>query len=211
MESTPSTPDIVGRAIAGDTVALTVLLTQREDGLRRRLAPKIPADMRDTLGADDLLQDIYCDVFRGIANFESRGAESFDRWLSTVALRRLRAHIRRHRAGKRGGGRARVRRVAATICESSATLLSLIEAADRTPSRKVAGKEAVSAVQAALMQLPEDYREAVRRVYLEGQSVAEVAAALGRTPRAIHNLCHKARLKLRELLGTRSEFLSGSS
>lgn len=62
----------------------------------------------------------------------------------------------------------------------------------------------------ALTQLPSDYGEAARLVYLEGFSVAAAAQAMGRSDRAIHNLCHKAKQRLRELLGTRSRFMSGS-
>jgi RNA polymerase sigma factor (sigma-70 family) len=205
-----SNSEMIERALRGDRLALTILLAESEDTLRDRLAPRIPADLQSLFDVDDLLQEIHADVFRGIGDFQARGADSFDRWLAAVALRRLRMEIRRFSAAKRGGGRMRVDRVRDHLDESAVTLLKLLEAADQTPSRVAAGKEAVVAVQAALKELPDDYREAVRLVYLEGQPVAQAALALGRTQRAVHNLCYKAKRKLREMLGTRSHFLSSS-
>ncbi len=210
MGTTSPHSDLVHRALRGDRLALTVLLTESEDSLRGRLGPRIPPDLRGIFDADDLLQEIYADVFRGIGEFEPRGADSFQRWLATVALRRLRAEIRHHRAAKRGGGWVRVDRIKVAGDESAVTLLKLMEATDRTPSRVAAGKELVSAVQAALTELPDDYRQAVQLVYLEGNPVAEVARTLGRTERAVHNLCHKAKRKLRDLLDNRSRFLSSA-
>ncbi len=78
-----------------------------------------------------------------------------------------------------------------------------------TPSRCAATHEAVAALEAALVQLPEDYRRAVQLVYIEGQPVSTVAAQMGRTDRAIHNLCFKAKAHLRDLLGSGSHYLSG--
>jgi RNA polymerase sigma factor (sigma-70 family) len=89
-------------------------------------------------------------------------------------------------------------------------LLDLMAASGRTPSRTIARREAHQAVEAALKVLPEDYREVVRLVYLEGLAVAQAAERMGRTERAIHNLCYKAKRRLREMLGSGSRYLSSS-
>lgn len=89
-------------------------------------------------------------------------------------------------------------------------LLDLLGGPDHTPSRSVARHEAVAAIQSAIDGLPEDYRRAVWLVYIEGHPVAASALAMGRTERAVHNLCYKAKDRLRELLGSQSRFFSGS-
>jgi RNA polymerase sigma factor (sigma-70 family) len=89
-------------------------------------------------------------------------------------------------------------------------LLDLLAAPGRTPSQSVARHEAIDAVQSALADLPEDYRQAVRLVHLEGCSIAAAARNMQRTERAVENLCYKARLRMREFLGSRSRFLSAS-
>jgi RNA polymerase sigma-70 factor (ECF subfamily) len=195
------------RAVAGDSSALTVLLTNSHAALRRRMAARIPADVLGEVDADDVLQDAYTRAFRAIERFEPRGPDAFDRWIATIATRQLRSAIKRRRALKRGGGRREVG--AGGLEESVACLLDLIESSDRSPSRVAAAGEGARAVQTALRELPQDYQAVVRLVYLDGASVADAAARLGRTDRAVHNMCYKAKLKLRDLLGRPSRYLNG--
>ncbi|UCC29834.1 MAG: sigma-70 family RNA polymerase sigma factor [Phycisphaerales bacterium] len=203
---------LVGKAVGGDPVALTVLLTQARGRLRNHVTRRIPADLRGTIDADDVLQDAQVQAYSHIAHFVPQGPDSFYRWFATIAIRRLRNAVERHRALKRGGGRlARAGAARAGVPEESCVaLLDLLAAPVKTPSRTAAGREAVQAVQAALAFLPEDYRQAVQLVYIEGQPVAAAAAKMGRTERAIHNLCYKAKDRLRKLMGSRSRYLSSS-
>lgn len=209
MHTDDPTSAWVRRAVQGDRVALTMLLTQAHDPLAARLARRIPATLRGVIDPDDVLQEAFTDVFRHIEAFEPRDENAFERWLATIVVRRLRNAVRAHRAAKRGGGRTLVQ-APERWDQSVASLLDLIECADRSPSRSVAGREAVATMRAALDRLPQSHREAVQLVYLDGIPVAEAAARLGRTERAIHNLCYKAKLQLRELLGNRSRYLSSS-
>jgi RNA polymerase sigma factor (sigma-70 family) len=62
----------------------------------------------------------------------------------------------------------------------------------------------------AVATLPEALRQVVWMCHIEGQSVREIAAALGRTERAVNQLCYRGLLKLREQMGHRSRFLSDS-
>lgn len=194
-------------AIAGDGDALSALLAESHGRMVRYVQAKIPGDIAGVVGAEDVVQEAHIAAFREIGRFEPRGEDSFERWLRTIALRRLRNAIRFHRQARRGGGAARIV-VTPALERSAVMLLDMMQAADRTPSRTAAAGEAATAVSAALEALPDDYRAAVRLVYLEGRTVAEAAAVMRRTERAVHNLCFKARRRLRELLGDRSRFLS---
>ena len=89
-------------------------------------------------------------------------------------------------------------------------LLDLVAAPGRTPSRVLARRDAVAAMQTALASIPEHYQQAVWLVYIEGHPVAEAAARLGKTERAIHGLCRSALKLLRERLGSASQFLSST-
>jgi RNA polymerase sigma-70 factor (ECF subfamily) len=55
--------------------------------------------------------------------------------------------------------------------------------------------------------LPDDQRMAIQMQQLEGKSVEETAAALGRTPGAIRGLVHRGKLELVEALGRASRWL----
>ena len=208
MDAPSREAELASRAAAGDGVALTTLLTQSRPHLLRYVADHIPADVRGMLDADDIVQQAHVDVFRCIGEFVDRGAGSFLRWTATIALRRARDAIRRQRAAKRRGVAAAAPTGVAACEDSLIALLEWVEAPGRSPSRSCARREAIAAVQTALDQLPPDYREALWKVSIEGASVAVAAQAMGRSERAVHNLCHKARARLRELLGESEQYLS---
>ena len=202
--------DLMHRAIAGEAAALTVLLAHSKVHLQAYLSRKIPPGLRRTVDVDDILQEAHIRAYRHIDRFTPRGPDSFNRWISAIALRRLRNAARKHRAAKRGGGKAPLGSPTGTFESSVVTLLDLMAGSDHTPSRSAASREAVEAVQEALSRLPEEYRQAVQLVYLEGWAVSFVATTMGRSERAIHNLCFKAKSHLRELLGSRSRYLGRS-
>ena len=202
--------DLIDRAVRGDEVALTILLTQSRGRLCGYLCAKIPSNLSGQIDADDIVQEAHVEVFRHIGSFEMRGPESFDRWVKTIAIRKLRDSVKACRADRRGGGRSPIGTVTASVEESMVALLDLLAGPDKTPSRSAARHEVVAAIRDALTELPEDYRQAVWIVYIEGHPPAVAAERMQRTERAIHNLCYKAKDRLRDILGSRSRFLSSS-
>lgn len=201
--------ELVRKAIDGDTVAVTVLLTHGRQGLRTFLANRVPRTIHAVVDVDDIIQEAHIEVYRHVGGFEPRGPGSFHRWVAAIALRRLRNAVRTQGALKRGGP-APISAKANTREDSLRALLELLAGPGDTPSRTAARSEAVDALDVAIAGLPPHYREAVRLVYLEGHPVADAADMMGRTPRAIHNLCHKAKEKLRQTLGSSSRFLTRS-
>lgn len=201
---------LIERAVGGDPAALTFLLTDSRSRLCGYLTRKIPSDLRGMIDADDIAQEAHVEVFRHVRTFENRGPDSFDRWVTTIAARKLRDAVKMRRALRHGGGHVIAGGGARSKEDSMVALLDLVALPDRTPSRSAVRHEAVAAMQRALDGLPEDYRRAVWLVYIEGRSVSDAATAMGRTDRAIHNLCHKGKARLREILGNDSQYLSSS-
>lgn len=200
--------DLVSRAVAGEPLALERLLLDHHRGLLQRIQGKIPASLRTTASAEDLLQETFAEAFRDIRQFRPEGARSFSHWLETIADHRVLDAIRADRAGKRGGGRAPAQALSPPDDSAVFALLDIVAVHDRTPSRSAAGHEAIAAVRAAIGGLKPDYREAIRMRYIEGLSVAQTAAQLNRTERAVHKLCSRGLQKLRESLGEASRFMS---
>ena len=198
--------ELVRAAIRGDQTALTVLLTETYETLRTYLQRRIPPDLHATIDCDDLIQETHVVVFRRIGDFQAEDETALIRWIQTIAANRVRTAIRHRRAHKRGGTRRQVQ--SAGLQESISCLLNVIAAHDQTPSRAAARSEIAPAIAAALSVLAEASRQAVALVYLEGLPVADAAKKMNRTERAVHNLCYKARNHLRNVLGSRSDFLS---
>ena len=198
------------QAVAGDEGALTLLLAELDERLCARVQRKIPSALRSRFGAEDIVQETHREVFRHIRTFEPRGPDAFERWVSTIAVRKLRDVIKGQRRAKRGGGRTAASPAGPNVDDSMIGLLDVLAGPGRTPSRCVARVEALRAVQSALDLLPEHYRQAILLVRIEGRPVAEVAAEMGRTERAVHGLTRRGLELLRDRLGDSSAYLSSS-
>ncbi len=201
---------LIERAVDGDTVALQLLLANSRDSVCQYIAGKVPTALAQHVDADDIVQEAHIEVFRRIDGFVPGGPDSFRRWVSVIALSRLRNAIRYHGAVKRGGGENVVQATARSRSDSTIALLDLLAGPGRTPSRSVARAEAVHAVETALAQLPEQYEQAVRLVHLEGCPVKDAARHLGKTERAVHGLCRRGLDQLRNQLESATNYLSSS-
>jgi RNA polymerase sigma-70 factor (ECF subfamily) len=201
---------MVQRAVRGDAMALKLLLTKSRTRLRDQMAGRVPRDLRSVLDVDDIVQETHVEIFRRIDGFKPQNNGSFDRWVTTIALSRLRNAIKRYRAAKRGGRHRATSLVSRNMEDSALALLDNLADPGRTPSRCVARTEAVEAVQNALAELPDHYRRAVWLVHIEGQPVKNVAIDMGKSERAIHGLCRRGLHLLRDRLGSATRFLTSS-
>jgi RNA polymerase sigma-70 factor, ECF subfamily len=141
--------------------------------------------------ADDLAQETFVRVFRARASF--RTSEKFSTWLYTIAANLARNHCR---------WRSRHPHVSleAGTGESEQTLGGTLPANDPAPNEQTLTAERAAAVRVAVCKLPEDMREAIVLCEWEERSVAEAAAILETTPKAVESRLYRARQLLRESL-----------
>jgi RNA polymerase sigma-70 factor (ECF subfamily) len=206
----PSEAALVTAAIAGDHVALERLLLSHYDSLARRIGAKLPARLQATQAVEDILQQTFLEAFRDVRNFQPRNDASFGDWLVRIAEHRLLDAIKHHDRRKRGGGWGRIEG-AAPDDSGLVPLLDWLAGDETPPSRAAARDEALQALQIALAGLEHDQREAIRMRLLEGMSLEDVAAALGKTPDAVRGLVHRGKQKLRDAMGRASQWLSARS
>lgn len=196
--------ELLNAAAGGDVDALAELLRQHGPEVRRRLV--ISPVWRAALDAADVMQVTYLEAFLHIYQLEARTSDGFRAWLSRLAQNNLRDAIRALERQKRPDPRDQVG--SGATGESTTTLLEALGSGMPTASRVAAGRESQRALEAALAQLPPLYAQVVRGHDLEGQPVAEVAAALGRSCGSVYMLRARALDCLRELLGSESQFFS---
>ncbi len=141
--------------------------------------------------ANDLAQETFVRVFRARASF--RPGEKFSTWLFTIAANLARNHFR---------WRSRHPNVSleAETGDTGQTLGSTLPASDPAPSEQALVTERARAVRAAVAKLPEDLREAMVLCEWEELSMAEAAAILETTPKAVESRLYRARQILREKL-----------
>jgi RNA polymerase sigma-70 factor (ECF subfamily) len=161
--------------LVGDEQAWSALYADAFDGLHAYVNWRC-AGWRDL--ADEIVQETWLIAVRRIRTFApERG--SFAGWLRGIAANVLRNHLRQHvRRNGEPMGEAR---------QSAATGDSLQQ------------REQVERVALALAELPEHYEAVLRAKYLDGQSVAEIAAKWNESPKAIESLLTRARQAFREV------------
>jgi RNA polymerase sigma-70 factor (ECF subfamily) len=141
--------------------------------------------------AGDLAQETFVRVFRARASF--RPGEKFSTWLFTIAANLARNHFR---------WRSRHPNVSleAETGETDQTLGSTLPASEPAPNEQALAIERAEMVRTAVGKLPEDLREAIVLCEWEELSVAEAAAILESTPKAVESRLYRARQMLRERL-----------
>lgn len=190
-----------------DEAELQVCLAGRAEALREYVAHRIPAPLRRTLCPEDVLQEVWIAAFRDHARVRLVGPDALERWVATIANRKLIDAIRHARRIKRG----RDWRCIAESDKRTASFVALVDLVapgNRTPSRDSSAKEAAQAVRVALAGLPEDWRRAVWMRHIEGRTPAEMAAAMHRTLPAVNSLVFRGLQELRTRLGHAGKFFS---
>jgi RNA polymerase sigma-70 factor (ECF subfamily) len=141
--------------------------------------------------ANDLAQETFARVFRARAQF--RLNDKFSTWLYAIAANLARNHFR---------WRARHPNISldAAPDEPGQTLGNSLPAHDAPPNEQTLAAERASAVRAEVSRLPEDLREAIVLCEWEEKSVAEAAAILETTPKAVESRLYRARKILRDRL-----------
>jgi RNA polymerase sigma-70 factor (ECF subfamily) len=181
-------------ARAGDRYAAQKLILAHHPRLHRLAQARLSPRLRARVDADDLLQQVYVEVVRRIAEFELRGPGSFYEWLTTMLDSRIVDAQRRHHARKRDVARER------SGAGGGSTLQRWLGSGaldTRTPSRAATAREQAASLHAALAGLPDDHRRVLELRYLQARSLEETARELERSVPAAQMLCLRALRGLR--------------
>lgn len=200
-----STAHLVERVQSGDAGAMERLLGSVHDRLLGRAARKIGPEWKGRIDPDDLLQETYIQAVADIGGFRWSGEESFYHWCATILDHRFIDAVRRHRAKKRGEGRANVAPGAMSRHES---FLGQCMPDLNTPSVLPRRQEAIAAMMVAIARLEPDQRVVVQRLLLDQEPIADVARDMERSEDAVRRLGSRAVEKLRGLMGDAARFLS---
>lgn len=195
---------LVADARRGDRESLSTLLRNAQQALIVRLAGRIPQDLQSVLSAEDVLQETFAEAFHDFRRFRGGDEASFGAWLGGIAEHNLQDAIDALRAEKRGGGLCQVD--FASPEDSQQRLADRLIASHTSACTQAMREEWAARLLAALQGLPTANREVVQRYDLQGQPMAEVAAALGIGLGAAFMRRNRALKLLRELLGSSSRF-----
>lgn len=180
--ATTSTPGedtaLMQRVQAGDETALGALM-QRWESPVKSVVGRLVFNVRE---AEELAQETFVRVWHQRAKFHPTAA--FRPWIFSIAVNLARNRLRWWRS------RPEVALEEWTDCGTENATGAV--AAERA--------EKAAAVRDAIASLPTDLREAIVLSEYERMTHAEIAAAVGATPKAVENRVHRARERLRSIL-----------
>jgi RNA polymerase sigma-70 factor, ECF subfamily len=175
------------RLVAGEEAALNRLMERHAAAVFHFLLRMLGSED----DANDLAQETFVRVYRARESY--RPQQRFSTWLYTIAANLARNQFR---------WRSRHPTVSLNA-ESEATDQTLgdsLPGPAATPHQAAESSERVAAVRAAVQRLPDDLREAIVLCEWEDLPVAEAAAVLRTTPKAVESRLYRARQRLRERL-----------
>jgi RNA polymerase sigma-70 factor, ECF subfamily len=168
---------LVTRIAAGDKLAMQALFARHRASVYRWLLRFVG---NETV-AEDLLSDVFFDVWQQAGRFEGRAAVST--WLLSIA--RFKALSARRRR---------------TDAELDETIEATVADSADNPEIALQKKSRSELVRAALMKLSPDHREIVDLVYYHEKSVEACALILGIPPATVKTRMFYARKKLADLV-----------
>jgi RNA polymerase sigma-70 factor (ECF subfamily) len=155
--------------------------------------------LREKLDASDVVQQTLLEAHQKRAQFRGRTAAEEAAWLRQMLAHNLADAVRALGRAKRDA--ALERSLDAALDASSCRLEKWLAAEQSSPSQHAVRHEQLLRLTAALAQLPDGQRDAVVLHHLQGLSLADLAARLGRSESAVAGLLHRGLKRLRELLG----------
>jgi RNA polymerase sigma-70 factor (ECF subfamily) len=136
---------------------------------------------------------------RDLPQFRGETEAEFVAWLRAILANTGAAMVRRFR-GTQSRNVGREWRFEQQLDRSSVALGRLAAAPDVSPSRIASRREAAVVLADALARLPNEYRDVLVLYHLEGLSLEDVAARMGRSVPSVRGLRTRAVLKLRTLM-----------
>lgn len=155
-ESRASDAALVARIVQRDESALAALY-DRYSGMLSSVLNRI---LRDSQAAEEILQDIFYQLWRSATHFDaSRG--SLPGWLLVIGRNRAISRLRRHNPAS-----------GEELLENTVVLPTNLEST-------IAQQQLVGKVKGALDSLPKEQRAAIELAYFEGLTHSEIAERTG--------------------------------
>jgi RNA polymerase sigma-70 factor (ECF subfamily) len=154
--------------------------------------------LQSKLDASDLVQETMVRAVGKLDQFRGATEGEFAAWLRTILANALKEKAREFATDMRD--LAREQSIEARLEESSRRVEGFLAAEQSSPSQRAVRQEEFMRLADALEQMPADQRRAVELKYLLNYKVADVAAAMDRTEKAVGGLIARGLENLRKLL-----------
>jgi RNA polymerase sigma-70 factor (ECF subfamily) len=195
----PDPMELLLAARSGDRQALGRLLELYRNYLRLLARLQVGRRLQGKADPSDLVQEAFLAAHRTFAQFRGSTEGELVDWLRRILTSKLVDLARRYLGTRRRDVRLE-RQYADDLNSSSAALGMALAAAGSSPSERAARRERAVLLADAIKSLPPDYGEVIILRHLEGLTVAEVAARMGRSSDSVKKLWVRGIARLREIL-----------
>lgn len=172
----PADELLIGRIARGDRLAMQVLFARHHVRIYRFVLRLL----RDEMAAEDVIGEVFLDVWRQAGRFEGRSAVST--WLIAIARFKALSMLRKRRDE--------------TLDEQAA---ESVEEPSDDPEVATTKRDKGEKLRACLTALSPEHREIIDLVYYHEKSVEEVAQIVGIPENTVKTRMFYARKKLGEL------------
>jgi RNA polymerase sigma-70 factor, ECF subfamily len=188
------TEELVRRGRSGDPSAFVSLIERYRSRLEALAYVKMSAKLLRSYSVEDVLQEACLRGFRSFQSFESRGPNSFFRWISEL-IEHVIVDLARHEEAKKRAANL------VSLDGDGKEHREILEHQGPSPSTLLRREERFERLKKALEGLGEDHREVILLARIQLLPMKEVARRMGRSTDAVSELLRRALLKLKQAFG----------
>ena len=179
--------EIVRRVLSGERDMFEIIMRR----YNRRIYRTVRSIVRDSVEAEDVMQDAYVRAYTNLGQFA--GLAKFSTWLTRIAVNEALARVRMKK---------RVIHVQPGD-DSNGIGMNIYVSKTPDPEQNALAKELASVLEEAVDSLPEAYRSVFMLRQIEDMSTAETAECLDLSEEAVKVRVFRARALLRDELCSR--------
>jgi RNA polymerase sigma-70 factor (ECF subfamily) len=169
------------------------------DYLRTLARIQLGGTLRGKIEPSDIVQETMLRAHQRQHQYRGQTRAGYTAWLRQILAHQLANAIRRFGTEMREASRERS--LEAALQDSSDRLEKWLVADSPGPEQRIARQEDLLRLAHLLAELPEHQRVAVEMKHLQGHSLEDIAARLGRTKAAAASIFYRGIVRLRERMG----------
>lgn len=197
-----TTQQLVIRIHGGDREAFDLLFMRYYPRIKLLVRMQMLDKLKAQVEPDDVIQEIYMEVYRNFHKFEYSDPDSFFKWVTTVISWKIKDFDKYFfkTAKRQPHETLSLQQKAGDADTTGFELGDGVPASQNTPSQIVMEREGYQLLDKALQKLPENFRQVITYRQIMKLTAAETATEMGMQPNAVNVLFHRAQQKLQSVL-----------